>query len=150
MAIVAVTLSLVSFGWTIGWSIWQHRRTTSPQLDVRGSFAVLGLEPPVHAFEIRAANTGLVPATVTNAFAEVEGASRHCVFARYFMQTPGNLSRVIPSGEHWSGLLRVEDFREAIHELAGTRPPPWRVTVGVTDAAGKTYRSKPIEVRRGD
>ena len=148
LSVVAVTISLLGFGWTIGWSIYQHRRTTSPQIDVRGSFAVIALEAePEHVYSIRAANVGLVPITITGCHAEVEGAADHLVWGRFYWQTPENLPRTVPPGDHWTGFIRANDFREAIANLAEGITPPWRVRVGVSDAASRTFRSPVVEVR---
>jgi hypothetical protein len=142
VAVVAVCVSLLTFGWTIGWSVWQHRKTTSPQVTVDGSFAVLGTEPTQTVYGITAVNDGVVPVTLTGAFAEVEGASNWFVIWRFIMQSPENLSTVLGPGEHWKGFMAADEFRQGVAEIGSELRPPWRVRVGVTGAGRKHFRSE--------
>jgi hypothetical protein len=147
VAIAALAWSIV---WSVGWSIWHHRRTATPQVLVQGSFAVAGTLPdPTHVFDIDATNEGLVPVTLTNAFAEVAGATKHVVFTTFVMQSGGQLACVVQPFHRWSGLIDAEQFRAAIAGAAGEMRPPWRVRVGVSGAGRRRFVSEWLDVERG-
>jgi hypothetical protein len=75
--------------------------------------------------------------------------TRSATFARFARVTPGPLACVVEPGHDWEGMLTAEQFRQAVDAIAGEgQPPPWRVRVGVKDAAGKFHASKWIDVDR--
>jgi hypothetical protein len=141
VAIVTGTLAVLSFAWTIGWSIWQHRATTRPALAVTGSFAIIATDPPREVFAIKAVNDGPIPVTVTGVLAEAEGATEYLAVVRFVHQEPGLLPHVVPPGERWEGFTDAAQFREGIARLAGASVPPWRTRVAVRDAGSRTYDS---------
>jgi hypothetical protein len=148
ISVVAVTIAALGFGWTVWWSRYQHRATTTPKLTVSGSFAVLITEPVQDVYGIRAVNDGLVPVTVTGCFAEAEGIDDHLVFARFVM--PTKLPVLLTTGEHWEGLIDADQFREGFSKLPGAGSGPWRVRVGVRDAGGRGHWSDWSQLRPGD
>lgn len=64
VAIVAGVIAVLSFLWSIGWSIWQHRQVTQARLFVRAMFArvisPLG-DNQADVFVVTATNRGMVP-----------------------------------------------------------------------------------------
>jgi hypothetical protein len=149
VAVVSGTLAVLTFGWTIGWSIWQHRQTTRPKLFVAGSFAVLGTDPPERVFETRAVNDGLVPVTLSVASSEVEGVTDQVIWLNYLSQSPAPLPHLVPPGEHWRGLIDAGGFRQGLASLPGVGDPPWRVRVSVKDLGHRFYHSDWFEVGGG-
>ena len=149
VAVVTGTLAILNFGWTIFWSIWQHRQTSRPKLTVVGSFAVLGTDPPVRVFETRAVNDGLVPVTLSIASAEIEGVTDQLIWFNYFSQAPAPLPHLVPPGEHWQGLVEADEFRKGLASLPGAGDSPWRVRVSVKDVGQRFYYSDWFEVASG-
>lgn len=144
VAVVAVVISLASAAWSIGWSIWQHRKTTTPQVLVQGSFVLLA-DVMNGAYEIKGINQGVVPVTLSGAFAELDGASEYVAFFRFVLQSPASLPLVVGPGEVWSGFVQANEFRSAMAGIAGERQPPWRVRVGV-GGASRSYSSDWFEL----
>jgi hypothetical protein len=146
VSVVAATIAVLAFGWSIGWSVWQHRRMTAPQALVEGRFAVLATEPIQTVFGITVVNEGLVPFSVTGVFAELEGASQFLGLVRFVMQSPRDLPTVLTPGESWSGFVEAEDFRSGMAELGERVRPPWRIRVGVHGPGRRNYVSDWFEL----
>jgi hypothetical protein len=148
--IVAIVGTAVNFAWTVGWSLWHHRATTRPRVHVTGTFALSLGSREEEIFAIRALNVGSVPVTLKTAFVQHPGPnrSRAATFASYTYEAPP-LACVVHPGHDWEGSLPAERFRHAVQLTAGEDLPPWRVRVGVKDAAGELHVSDDVVVDRG-
>jgi hypothetical protein len=75
VAVAAATVSLVSLVWTIGWSIYTHRRATRPAITVRGSWGLTLYHagPGDEVISVTATNTGPVPVELTSAKVRIAG-----------------------------------------------------------------------------
>jgi len=60
VAVAAATVSVLSFAWSIGWSIWQHRQLTRPALKLRLFFGFLPHRPTLPTLVLSPTNTGAV------------------------------------------------------------------------------------------
>jgi hypothetical protein len=141
ISIVALTLALLSFLWTIGWSIYTHRKTTRPQVQVEGRFSVLGTEPVMRTYGFIVVNDGLVPATISSASVEVEGADNFFAFVRFAMQSGGELPAVLGPGASWTGFVLADELRNGVAEIAGDLEPPWRYRLHVGGPGSRDYAS---------
>jgi hypothetical protein len=148
VAIVAAMLSLISLGWTIAWSIWQHRQVTRGRLYVRASMA-FDVGRDAHVFAISVTNNGVVPVTIAGLSAYVPGAQEHLVFFDFLQQAPSPLPCVLQPGERWQALHDADGFRRGVARIA-PGPPPWKVTVSVRDAGDVHHDSKPYEITRSE
>ncbi len=149
VAIAAATVALLSFAWSVGWSVWQHRRLTRPEVKVRGHFGVIpGLLQGETIFGIGAANVGQVPVTLNGVSATAKGAASQLTLVAFKVQAPSPLPLTLGPGEKWDGMVDGEGFRAAIASLeAGD--PPWEIRVAVKDAADGHYESEWIHIDRG-
>jgi hypothetical protein len=117
VAVVAVTISLLSLAWTVGWSIYTHRRTTRPAVTVRGTWAfpVSDSGPGDEILiDVTATNTGLVPVELTSAKFEVRGVSENVVLLNSRLQTPSPLPIRLEAGGYWTGYAGVRELGETL------------------------------------
>lgn len=142
ISIVALTLALLSFLWTIGWSIYTHRKTTHPQVQVEGRFSVLGTDPVMTTYGFIVVNEGVVPATITSASVEVERAENFFAFWRFVMQSGDELPAVLGPGASWTGFVLADELRRGVAEIAGDLEPPWRYRLHVGGPASRDYPSE--------
>lgn len=149
MALVALVVSILAFVWTIAWSVWLHLATTRAKVLVTGTFA-RALDSGEEIFAIQALNTGSVPVTLKTAFVKLDDPdkAKSVTFARFEHEKP-ELVCVLQPGHHWEGLLTAEQFRQAVHAIPGGGGPPWRVRVGVKDAAARFHCSEWLVVASG-
>ena len=135
LSIIAIGISVLTFVWTIAWSIHIHRRATRPGAKVKGSFAyVPTLARP--CLSITVTNTGAVTITITSARFAIEGKTERLVPINWVVQTPKPLSVVLAPGERWEGIADVSSMQNRYGGDGG-----WRVQPVVADSAGREYRA---------
>lgn len=119
LSIVAIAISGAALAWTIGWSVYTHRRATRPSLTVRASFGipVYGGELGEQAISVTVANTGSVPTTVTGVHFEIGGARQ--TLAPFELQDPRPLPTVLAGGEHWHGMVALEGITASLRQRFG-------------------------------
>jgi hypothetical protein len=142
LSIAAVAISLLSVGWSIGWSIFQHWRTTRGRLYVKAAFATTSVNPVVVAVTVT--NAGLVPLTVTSIEGYVEGVTGKRLVLTYWRYQSKPLSVVLTPGESWSGHHDVDILRDTVASLAPARSTQ-TVTFVARDAADRTYKGNPLD-----
>jgi hypothetical protein len=139
VAVVAAVVSLLSFAWTIGWSVWQHRRLTEPRLKVTSGFAVLAGRPS--AFSVAAVNVGQVPVTIASVEAEGKDAERRVAFFNFMFQSNGPLPITLAPGQSGEGFLDAQEVRDAVAAMMRSKPP-WEVQFNVGDAARNRHKAE--------
>jgi hypothetical protein len=137
-------LALVSFVWTIGWSVWQHRRLNHPRLTVLATNAL-----PVGpggagewCISVTVVNDGAVAVTVTTLKFVVRGdASRRGLFPPWVNEEPQPLPVKLAPGDRWTGLADLKSLVSTLVENFGQRSTFNLLVVGI-DAANREYRGK--------
>jgi hypothetical protein len=121
-------VALASILWTIGWSIWQHRRLYHPRLTVLAASAL-----PVWpggagewCVSVTVVNDGAIAVTVTSVkFVVRDDAKRRGIFPTQWVRLePQNLPIKLEPGEKWSGLTDLASMRSVLHEHFGQLIPP--------------------------
>lgn len=136
LSIIAISISVLTFAWTIAWSIHTHRRATRPGAKVKGSFAyVPDLARP--CLGVTVTNTGAVTITITSACFAIEGKTERLVPIDWVVQKPKPLSVVLAPGERWEGIADASSMQN--YQYGGDGG--WRVQPIVSDAAGREYRA---------
>jgi hypothetical protein len=144
IAIVAAVVALLSFLWSIGWSIYQHRRTTRGRLLVSANLAYVP-GTGVLNFSVTATNDGLVPVTVNSVNIEIPRVDERLVIVSWLLENPAPLAHLLSPGASWFGIADLNDIRRQVARVARTGPP-WKVRVGVKDAAGRTHYAPRIRI----
>jgi hypothetical protein len=134
-SIIAIVLAIVSFGWSVGWSIYQHRTATRVRLYATAAFQVSW--PPV--IEITATNTGPVPVTITGVLASIEGTQPKAV-VQWWVQQSEPLPQLLTTGTTWTGLLDQDRLVEAL-SIRVHKAGAWELIFEVMDAADGTHRA---------
>ncbi len=142
VAVIAATVSLLSFGWTITWSLWQHRQLAHPHVRLRASFGFLPDRPNLLALVLTATNVGHVTVTITGAKIVVADAPKHIALITWVVQTPGPLPVVLEPGRSWNGITDAAAVQQGLPALSGR--PGAKARAVVTDAADTEYASKVI------
>lgn len=137
-------LALVSFVWTIGWSVWQHRRLNRPRLTVRAADA-LPVGPGgagASCISVTVVNDGAVAVTVTTLkFGVRDDARRRGIFPPWVHAEPQPLPVKLGPGDRWTGLTELKALASTLVENFGQRPT-FKLWVVVIDAANREYRGK--------
>jgi hypothetical protein len=143
LSIVAISISGLTLVWTIGWSVFTHRRTTLARITVTSglSFPLYGSTPGDLAVGITAANTGAVTTTVTGVQLRIKGKKETVAPVEWVVQTPQPLPIVLEPGTHWYGMVDVVSVRQALARHLGTARS-WKVKPFVRDPSGRTYESE--------
>jgi hypothetical protein len=118
VAIVAATVTLLNVGWTIFWSVWQHRKLTEPQVKVRASFGYMPDLPDVSPLVFTATNTGQVPITITGAKLTLPDADKHLALITWIVQTPKPLPIELTPGQNWVGIVNADEILAALPRIA--------------------------------
>jgi hypothetical protein len=135
LSIIAIAIALLSFCWSVGWSIYQHRKATRVRLYVTAAFQVSVLP----AIEITATNIGPVPVTITGVLASIEGAKPKAVVEKWFQQAEP-LPQLLTTGSTWTGLLDSDRLVELL-SIRVRKPGAWKLIFEVMDAADGTHRA---------
>ena len=141
VAVVAATISVLSFLWTVGWSIYTHRRATRPAVTVRSAWTipVFGGSLGEQMIGVTATNDGVVPVELTSFKFEIRGRSETLTMIDWALQVPQPLPVRLEPGGYWTGHARIRDLTES---LSGRWPEAssWRLRPVVTDASDREYR----------
>jgi hypothetical protein len=146
MALAALVISAIALAWTIAWSIYSHRRATTPRIAARAAWSYpvydMGGRSRVGdaAFSITATNTGPVAVTISNVkfFIRGVGKDKSVVPIDWVAQSPRNLPLVLNPGDHWSGLVDAGAVKASLDRNLGRRQR-WQVRPIVSDAAERRY-----------
>ena len=141
LSIIAICISALTFLWTIGWSIYTHRRATQPSIVVFGTFAApvypggnMG-EPSV---DVTVTNTGSVPVTISSVAFEVQGRGETLVVMEWLVQSPRPLPIPLGPGDHWHALVEIERLTGSLRQQYGPTAPS-RIRPVARDPAGGSY-----------
>jgi hypothetical protein len=142
LSIIAISISVLTFAWTIAWSIYTHRRATQPGVKVKGSFATPVYGPALGApcLGITVTNTGAVTITITSARFAIDGKQETLAPIAWVMQTPEPLPVVLAPGGHWDGLADADLMHNSLVRQYGG-DGGWRLQPVVADSAGREYRA---------
>lgn len=140
LSIVAIAISGLTLLWTIGWSIYTHRRSTLARVAVTNSFSipVYGDQLGEAAIDITATNAGSVTVTITGAQLRVRRRKGTLAPVEWVVQSPANLPTVLEPGKHWTGMVNARSIIQALDRQYGPRKK-WTVKAFVRDPAGGTY-----------
>ena len=146
LSAAATVIALLSFFWTIGWSIWQHRRLHKPRVTViaNNAFpAVPGRPLGEWCVGITAVNDGAIPVTLTSLkFLLRDDPKNRGLFPLAWLHVePQHIPIKLAPGERWSGLTELKPLAETLREHFGERAQ-YDLWVVLTDAADRTYRTK--------
>lgn len=144
VAIAAATVALLSFAWSIGWSIYQHRQLTRGKLLVTAGYGYL-TAPGIPGFSVSATNQGAVPVTLNSVTIQMPGTKDRLLIARWLLQNPAPLAHLLTPGATWHGFADLDDIKRAL-AMKIRRPPPWKVRVAMNDAAGRAYYARRVTI----
>jgi hypothetical protein len=144
VAIVAVTVSLLSFAWTIGWSIYQHRKVTRGQLHVSTDLEFMKRLGAI-GFFVTVTNQGVVPVTVASVYVEVANPTRSVFIREWIAESPGPLDQLLQPGALWFGFADRAGVERQLAKISSGQPPS-TLRIGVKDAAGRTYFSNRVKI----
>jgi hypothetical protein len=143
LSIIAISLSALTFLWTIGWSLYTHRRSTRPSVLVSGSFALPlseGGEAGATAVDVTVTNTGQVAVTISSVAFEIEGRDETLAILEWPVQSPRPLPTPLATGDHWTGLVEAGRLVGSLVQQYG--PTRRRIRPVASDPAGNRYRSE--------
>lgn len=142
LSIVAIAISGLTLLWTIGWSIYTHRRTTLARVAVTNAFSipVFGDQLGEAVVDITATNVGAVRVTITGAQLRVKRRKETLAPVEWVVQTPVNLPTALEPGKYWKGMVSARSIIEALERQYGPRKK-WKVQAYVHDPAGGSYRA---------
>jgi hypothetical protein len=145
LSIIALLISGLTFLWTIGWSIYTHRRATSPSIIVLGTFAVPvypGGGVGVPCVDVTVTNTGRVPVTISSVAFEIDGRrGETLVVMEWLAQSPRPLPIPLAPSEHWTGLVETERLTGSLLQQFGPSAPR-RLRPTASDPAGGSYAAE--------
>jgi hypothetical protein len=150
IALAAFGLSVLSFGWTVGWSVWLYMRPPRRHLTINTntSFVVTpttgGVETGPTFLSLRVTNTGAVPLTLSDCVVHIYRLGRWRRASKVAhpqqWQFSGQRQAHLQPGEAVEfPPVPLEALRGALRESFGTD----RLHIGVTviDSAGQKYRA---------
>ena len=142
LSVVAISISGLTLLWTIGWSIFTHRRTTLARITVTSalSFPLYGMTPGNPTISITAANTGAVTVTLVSAQLRIKGKKETLLPVEWVVQTPQPLPIVLEPGKHCDGLVDVASVLGTLTQMYGARKG-WKVRAYVRDPSDSTYEA---------
>jgi hypothetical protein len=142
LSIVAISISGLTLVWTIGWSVYTHRKATRADVTVRASYSLPVYGPTVGdpAISITATNTGSVTVTLIGCQLRIKGSEDTLAPVTWVAQTPHDLPTVLEPGEHWNALVDIESIRQTLVDFVGPRAS-WKVKPYVRDASDKEHDS---------
>jgi hypothetical protein len=138
-------VAVASFVWTIGWSVWQHRRLHHPRVTVLAADAL-----PVWpggsgewCVSVTIVNDGAVAVTITSVkFVVRDDTKRRGLFPTQWVRTdPQPLPIKLTPGDKWTGLADHASIASTLRDNFGHRSE-FKLWVVVTDAADRSYRAK--------
>lgn len=145
LSAASATVAVISFVWTIFWSIWQHRRLHQPRLTVIATNA-LPVAPGITGewcIGVTVVNDGGVAVTLTSIkFMVRNDAERRGLFPPTWNACQPHQKPIkLAPGERWAGLTDLAAMRHVLRETFGQRPE-YALWVVAIDAADRTYRAK--------
>lgn len=128
LSIAALAIAGASFAWTIGWSIYTHRRATRPALKVSTSFALpmYGTQAGVESVSVEVANIGTVPTTLASVYFAIRGSDKTLAPTEWLVQDPRPLPLVLGPGERWLAMIAVEGIVWTLRHQHGEGLQPIR------------------------
>src|SRR5262245_31629593 len=122
----SATVALMSFTWSIGWSVWQFRRLHRPRLTVLVTNALPmprfgGVGP--WCVGVTIVNDGAIAVTLTSLkFVVRDDVQRQGLFPMTWVNCdPTALPLKLMPGERWNGLTERHLLIETLHEHFGDR-----------------------------
>jgi hypothetical protein len=141
----SAAVAVVSFVWTIGWSIWQHRQLYQPRLTVLAANALpVGPQGAGEwCVKVTVVNDGGVAITLTTVkFMVRSDPHRRGVFPTFWVHTePHPLPLKLTPGDRWTGLTERREIHALLRENFGERSE-FALWVVAIDAADRSYRTK--------
>jgi hypothetical protein len=132
---------LLSFGCTIGWSIYQHRQLTRGRLHVTANLGYLtGYR--LMGLSLSATNEGAVPVTLGSVVIDIPRAKETLYI---LVQSPAPLPHLLTPGASWMGFADIDEIQRQVASRASGRPP-WKVQVSVKDAVGRKYKAPRLSI----
>lgn len=141
LSLIAITISGLTFIWTIGWSVYTHRRATRPDIVVLATFALPvypggGLGVP--SVDVTVTNTGSVPVTISSVAFEIQGRGETLIVMEWLTQSPRPLPVPLAPSEHWTGLVETERLTGSLLQQFGADTSR-RIRPIASDPARGTY-----------
>jgi hypothetical protein len=122
IAIVAATVALLSFAWSIGWSIYQHRQLTRGRLHIGASLGYLTGYRLI-GLSVSATNQGAVPVTLSSVVIEIPRIGEHLVILEWVVQSPAPLPHLLTPGASWMGFADIDRRHRPSGRLPRAGPP---------------------------
>jgi hypothetical protein len=121
LSIAAIAISGAALAWSIGWSVYTHRRATRPSLTVTASFAipVYGAELGEQSISVTVANAGNVPTTLASVLFEIRGSKETLVPIEWLVQDPRPLPIVLAGGERWEAMVTLDGVTRSLRQRFG-------------------------------
>lgn len=141
LSIIAISLSALTFLWTIGWSIYTHRQSTRPNVVVRGTFAVPiypGGAAGAVSIDVTVTNTGQMPVTISSVAFEIQGQQQTLAVMEWLVESPRPLPIPLGSGDHWHALVEAERLTGSLLQQYGPTATR-RIRPVAKDPAGGRY-----------
>lgn len=137
VAIVAASISGLTFVWTIFWSIYEHRARTKPDVKVKATLAFV----PPHGemlVSVSVTNIGGPPITLRGIAIAIKGRDEQLALIHWEYQSePFNTT--YKTGGSWDGLIQPDGIRAQLATLA---PPRTKIRFEARDAADNYFRSQ--------
>jgi hypothetical protein len=150
LAVAAIIISSVTLAWTVGWSVYTHRRATKPSVVLHAAWGYPVYDMPggdthtgQRTIHLTATNTGQATVTLSSCKVLIRGKPKTDSVSpmAWVVQSPGPLPIQLESGGHWTGMIDAESVEQALGHHYGERDV-WQVRPVVTDTAGRLYETK--------
>jgi hypothetical protein len=139
VAIVAASVSGLTFLWTIFWSIYEHRQRTRPTLRVIVKLAYV--HPYGQPFvDITVTNTGQPAAELRGIDIYFKHRPEHVALVGWWRQNA--LPCHLETGNSWNGLIESQPVKAPIRPMA---PQGGEIRFVARDAADNQYSSEWID-----
>ena len=145
----SIAVAMLTFLWSVGWSIWLYRKTYHPKLRVTAVQALAGtLDGTIELISVAIANTGSVPVTLTSVAFRIVDDRNQQLLPKEWLEASFVPKRLEVGGHFQAPYSERDNLRKTLAKAFSRfeEDARWRIVAVASDAAGINYESNPVTI----